>query len=59
MVVQGIWLVPTLGTVFSEQALKGVAKGVLGQRVLQQARAQSCLLRPGSRNLSQFAIEST
>lgn len=29
MVVQGVWLVPTLGTVFLEQTLKGVAKGVL------------------------------
>lgn len=29
MVVQRVWLVPTLGTVFLEQALKGVGKGVL------------------------------
>lgn len=36
MVVQGVWLVPMLRTVFSEQALKGVGKGSLDRGFYSQ-----------------------
>ena len=59
MVIQEIWLVPTLGMVFSERALKGVRKGILEQRVLQLASVQPRLLRLCSGNPSRFTMGST
>lgn len=59
MVIQDTWLVPMLGMVFSEQALKGVRKGILEQWVLQLASVQPRLLRLCSGNPSRFTMGST